>query len=269
MNYKDSSLISKIKEIITEAGKATLEIYNSPDIGLEIKSDESPLTKADQASHNIILKGLSSLNVQIPVISEEHKNQAFAERRDESFQWIVDPLDGTKEFVKRNGEFTINIGLLEGSEVVMGCVYIPVQDALYWAVKGEGAYRQKDGQEVSLHAPSFSLKESGLSVVCSRSHLNEETTAFLHRLDQARTISFGSSLKFLKIAEGDAELYPRIAPTMEWDTAAAQIILEEAGGKVIQWQSTDKVIYNKENLLNPYFVALGRMKEDLTSLWQV
>jgi len=268
MNYKDPSLLSKIKEIITEAGKATLEIYTSSDIGLELKSDESPLTKADQSSHNIIMEGLSGLNVQIPVISEEHKNQAFAERRDASYQWIVDPLDGTKEFVKRNGEFTINIGLLEGSEVVLGCVYIPVQDALYWAVQGEGAYRLKDGQEVQLNAPDFSIEDTGLAVVCSRSHLNEETTAFLNRLHEAKTISFGSSLKFLKIAEGDAELYPRIAPTMEWDTAAAQIILEEAGGRVVQWQSTNKVIYNKENLLNPYFVAMGKMKEELTSLWQ-
>ena len=173
--------------------------------------------------------------------------------------WLVDPLDGTKEFIKRNGEFTVNIALVENQRPVLGVVYAPVLDEMYFAVKNQGAFLEKENVTIQLHTSIFSKKDKNLGVVCSRSHLNEATQKFVDELDQPELVATGSSLKFLILAKGEAHLYPRLAPTMEWDTGAAQIILEEAGGEVLHAETKEPLLYNKEILLNPYFIAMGKM----------
>ena len=257
-NYTD--LIPALRQIATDAGAAILEIYKNCE-GIEIikKADDSPLTAADQAANAIICAGLEQLPIQYPIISEENKAVDFEVRKDYDYYWLVDPLDGTKEFIKRNGEFTVNIALIHQGNVVMGVVYAPVLEELYWASAGNGSFLEKNGVVEQIHAPKFTMKDKGIHVVCSRSHLNEETQSFINQLDEPNLVSKGSSLKFLELATGKAHLYPRVAPTMEWDTAAAQIVLEEAGGKVVQFNTNDAVVYNKENLLNPYFVAYANL----------
>lgn len=258
----NNDLIPALCKIATNAGAAILEIYKDCE-GIEIirKADDSPLTAADQASNAVICQGLETLPIQYPIISEENKEVLYDVRKNYDYYWLVDPLDGTKEFIKRNGEFTVNIALVHKGKAVMGIVYAPVLDELYWASEGQGAFLNKDGKTEQIHAPKFTLKDKGINVVCSRSHLNEETKAFIAKLDAPNLVSKGSSLKFLLLATGQAQLYPRVAPTMEWDTAAAQVVLEEAGGKVLQYNTTDAVVYNKENMLNPYFVAYANLVE--------
>lgn len=248
-------LKSQLIDIARKAGEAIIEIYNTGDFNIEAKADDSPLTIADKTANDIICKGLESMSKQYPIISEENKLVDYEERSSYDYYWLVDPLDGTKEFIKKNGEFTVNIALIHNQRSVMGVVYAPVLKEMYWAVKGEGAYLQIDGEEQKLSANDFTTVDVGLRVVCSRSHLNDETQSFVDNLEAPVLVAKGSSLKFLILAKGDAELYPRIAPTMEWDTAAAQIVLEEAGGSVKIYGTEDPVIYNKEDLLNPYFVA--------------
>lgn len=255
-------LTKDIRKIAREAGMAILEIYNNAsDFEIQSKSDDSPLTIADQKANDIICKGLLELEEQHPIISEENKMLAYSERQHWDTCWMVDPLDGTKEFIKRNGEFTVNIALIKDNEVVMGVVYAPALDEMYWAAKAQGAFTLNGDTEEKLTASSFALTDKGLRVVCSRSHLNEGTQAFVDDLTDPELVSKGSSLKFLILAKAQADLYPRIAPTMEWDTAAAQIILEEAGGEVLQFNSQHKVVYNKEDLLNPFFIARGKVME--------
>ena len=252
-------LIQALIPVSREAGKAILEIYNSSDLGVQNKTDSSPLTAADIASNAIICDALQKLSPDIPIISEENVDLPYSERSKWDYCWIVDPLDGTKEFIKRNGEFTTNIGLVHDQKVIAGIVYIPVFDEMYYAIKDEGAFKIADNKTEQITASEFHKTEEGLKVICSRSHLNEKTKDFIDTLSNPELISKGSSLKFLTIAQGDAHIYPRMAPTMEWDTCAAQIILEEAGGHV--WQDgTNKqpVQYNKEDLLNPYFIAQGK-----------
>lgn len=235
-----------------EAGDAIIKIYESGDFSIEAKSDESPLTKADQASHDVIVANLEA--TELPILSEEGKAILYQDRKDWELFWMIDPLDGTKEFIKKNGEFTVNIALIHKNEVVMGVVFTPVLKELFWAVKGQGAF--KDG--VQINVSSGKLIDEGLRVVASRSHLNEATSSFIEELTNPKIVSKGSSLKLLMIAEGEADLYPRYAPTMEWDTAAAQIIVEEAGGKVLIKDSNISVGYNKEDLLNPDFLVKGK-----------
>ncbi len=257
-NREILDLIESVKKIAIDAGKVILEVYGDENgLGIQLKDDESPLTIADQRANKVICDGLIQLNSSIPIISEENKEIPYEERKDFDYFWIVDPLDGTKEFIKRNGEFTVNIALIHNNESVAGVVYVPVTEELFYAVKGEGAEISKEGTVKSLKANEFSDNDSGLKVVCSRSHLNEETSNFLAALNDPATVSKGSSLKFLIIAEGNADVYPRLAPTMEWDTAAAQIILEEAGGRVFRADDQTPLRYNKENLLNPHFIAKG------------
>ncbi|MEE9438156.1 MAG: 3'(2'),5'-bisphosphate nucleotidase CysQ [Saprospiraceae bacterium] len=240
------------------AGNAILEIYNSEEIGLESKSDASPLTKADLAANTIICDALRAMSPEIPIISEENENLSYLTRGGWEYCWIVDPLDGTKEFVKKNGEFTTNIALIHGNKVIAGVVYIPVLKEMYFAIKDNGAYQIVDGEAIQLEAKTYTITDKNLKVVCSRSHLNDDTKKFIDKLDNPEMIVKGSSLKFLAIAKGEADLYPRMAPTMEWDTAAAQIILEEAGGSLCNEDSNEPMIYNKEHLLNPFFIARGK-----------
>ncbi len=256
MNYKN--LAKQIIPIAQKAGEAILNIYNQTgDIAVEQKADDSPLTLADRAANAVICDGLAQLDQQFPIISEENKQVEYTTRKNYDHYWLVDPLDGTKEFIKRNGEFTVNIALIHKQMPVMGVVYAPCLDEMYWAAKGEGAYLINKDSEQQLQANKFTLSDSSLGVVCSRSHLNQATQNFVDALDQPTLVATGSSLKFLIIARGNAHLYPRLAPTMEWDTAAAQIVLEEAGGEVIHNETKEPLRYNKEDLLNPHFVAFG------------
>ena len=255
------NLAKEVAKIAKKAGDAIMKIYdNSDDFQVQHKADESPLTIADQAANDVICLGLENLNVKYPIISEENKSINFQERKNYSHYWLVDPLDGTKEFIKRNGEFTVNIALVENQRPVLGVVYAPVLEEMYYAVKNEGALLEKENVTTQLHASTFSKTDKKLGVVCSRSHLNEATQDFVDELNEPELVATGSSLKFLILAKGEAHLYPRLAPTMEWDTGAAQIILEEAGGKVLHAETNEPLLYNKENLLNPHFIASGNMK---------
>ena len=202
---------------------------------------------------------MKKLPLVYPIISEENKQLDFQTRRFWRRCWLVDPLDGTKEFIKRNGDFTTNIALVENGEIILGVVGIPAADEIYWAVKGEGAFFRKNGQVQKLEAARFKTTDKGLKIVASRSHLNEETQDFISHFNEPDLVSRGSALKFLLLAKGEAHVYPRIAPTMEWDTAAAQIILEEAGGKLTVHETGEPMKYNRENLRNPAFIATGKV----------
>lgn len=262
MHFNDIK-INELESIARKAGDKILEIYHSAsdDWEVSMKSDDSPLTKADQASNEIICSELERLYPEIPIISEENKEVPYEARSKYNLFWLVDPLDGTKEFIKRNGEFTVNIALVEKTRVVMGVVFVPVLNKLYWARKDEGSFLLEEGKEAQrLSAQGFSLEDEGLVFVASRSHINEETKAFINRFSKPESTSMGSSLKLVLVAEGKAHIYPRLGPTMEWDTAAAQIIVEEAGGKVVNYKDEKTFTYNKESLLNGYFVVYGKVK---------
>ncbi len=250
--------LEKLLEIAKEAAKAAgediLEIYESGDFSIEAKSDNSPLTMADKAAHNRIVSFLEK--TEIPILSEEGKDVSFDERSKWEYFWMVDPLDGTKEFIKKNGEFTVNIALIHNGESILGVVYPPVIGEMYWAINGTGAYVEKDGDVTKLSTTKKQLSESGMRVVASRSHMSPETEAYVAKLDNPSIVSKGSSLKFLLIASGSADVYPRLGPTMEWDTAAAHSIVKEAGGSVVLEDGETPLTYNKENLLNPYFIVL-------------
>lgn len=255
---KLNSVISEVVDIAKAAGEKILEVYEDIDnFQVEVKGDDSPLTRADKEANAIICAGLEKLDTLFPIISEENKLLPYDDRQHFEYCWMVDPLDGTKEFIKRNGEFTVNIALIKNGKSVAGVVYTPVTDDMYFAIEGQGAFLIKDGKKQKLSAPTYSSKDEGLAIVCSRSHLNEDTQNFIDAYTNPEKVAKGSSLKFLIIASGNAHIYPRLAPTMEWDTAAAQIILEESGGYVIDANTKEPVRYNKENLLNPHFIAFG------------
>lgn len=250
-----------ILPILREASKAILEIYaDEASFKTELKGDFSPLTEADKQANQIICDALRDLFPGIPVISEETKQASYSERSGYTSYFLVDPLDGTKEFIKRNGEFTINIAYLEGSRPVGGYVFVPTTGMAYVAQQGSGAFRiSESGETLELRSKPFRLTDAGLNVVASRSHRDSMTESIISSLRAPNIVSTGSSLKFLLIAEGKANFYPRLAPTMEWDTAAAQCILEEAGGSLLQFGNLQPLVYNKPDLLNPHFIAMGAM----------
>ncbi len=246
----------KICTIARDAGAAIMEIY-AGEFNVELKGDNSPLTCADQASHEVIMAGLQEAYPDIPILSEEGVAIPYAERSAWQRFWLVDPLDGTKEFIKRNGEFTVNIALVEKGQVVAGVVYVPASDTMYCGVSDVGCWVS----EGSGKARSIQVREAdhaaGLTVVMSRSHPSPELEAYLRDISVAEALPVGSSLKLCVVAEGKADLYPRLGPTMEWDTAAGHAVVEAAGGTVTQVDGTP-LRYNKENLLNPYFIVAGR-----------
>lgn len=257
--------IDPIVQIAKDAGKVIMEIYDKPtdDWALQSKADDSPLTKADLSANSVICKYLQTSFPTIPIMTEEAKVDDYSLRCGWKSYWCIDPLDGTKEFIKRNGEFTVNIALMEtdsessNARPVLGVVFAPVLNKCYFAAKGAGAFVEQNGTVTAMKAMSFSEKDGGLVLVCSRSHLDEKTKAFLDSFSGATTKSMGSSLKFMLVANGDAHIYPRLAPTMEWDTAASQIIVEEAGGEVINADTKKPLTYNKEQLRNPFFYVYG------------
>ena len=252
------ALAEQVCRIAIQAGHAIMDIYDHvSDVEVVNKADQSPLTIADQKSNEIICFHLNKLESKYPIISEENKQISYEERKTWTRCWLVDPLDGTKEFIKRNGDFTVNIALVENQAVILGVVYIPVTGACFYGIKNEGAFQfSPTGDHLKLESHAFQSSDSGLKFVCSRSHMSEETQAFVQQYQDPEFIARGSSLKFLTIAQNEAHIYPRLAPTMEWDTAAAQIILEEAGGSVTQ-QDGSPMRYNKADLLNPFFIAKG------------
>ena len=261
-----------------EAGEAILEIY-AQDFEVEFKADQSPLTSADKAGHEIIVQALET--TPYPVLSEESGEITDEERKGWNTYWLVDPLDGTKEFIKKNGEFTVNIALIEDGVPTLGVVYVPVEDTLYSGLES-GAWKASNCSGKTMEQIMATAKECNVSgepsnplrVVASKSHCNEETREFIAGLEvkygETELVSRGSSLKLCMVAEGSADIYPRIAPTMEWDTAAAHAVVKAAGGEVFKYDPSispsdyttrspllTPVEYNKVNLLNPYFVVSG------------
>lgn len=259
------SLLNTAITAALEAGKAIMAIYNSDDFEIELKADNSPLTKADIAAHHVIMSYLSKTD--IPVLSEEGKSIPYAERKDWKQLWIVDPIDGTKEFIKRNGEFTVNIALIEKQRPVLGVIYVPALGELYFSTTAEGAFKVSadvadyDIDRLIKQAAALPLnrEDNTYTVVASRSHRSAETETYLNALrDQhgdLNLISKGSSLKLCMVAEGTADCYPRFAPTMEWDTAAGQAICEHAGFQVMDWNTKEPMLYNREELLNAWFLV--------------
>ncbi|XTZ63657.1 3'(2'),5'-bisphosphate nucleotidase CysQ [Aeromonas salmonicida subsp. pectinolytica] len=249
--------ISELEPIARAAGDTIMAIYSQP-FTVEYKGDESPLTAADKGAHEVIVQALAGLTPDIPVLSEESGPEVMGLRHGWSRYWLVDPLDGTKEFVSRNGEFTVNIALIEDGKPLWGLVYAPVLDRLWYGGKGMGAWRVADGKREAIQTLPHQ-EGSPWRVVGSRNHLSRETLDYLARFGdiergEIELVSMGSSLKFCIIAEGGAELYPRLAPTCEWDTAAAQAVLEGAGGSVTRLDGSP-LAYNKPDILNPWFVA--------------
>lgn len=241
-------------EASRQASEEILQVYNSDDFQVEAKGDNSPLTLADRRAHDRIVSILQPS--RLPILSEEGKQTPYHDRKAWPYFWMVDPLDGTKEFLKRNDDFTVNIALIHNSKPVLGVVAVPVTGEIYYAAQGSGAYRLKEGQTVKLaQRTAIDLKKPGLRVVASRSHMTGETEQFIGSLNSPELISRGSSLKFMLLGEGKADVYPRYAPTMEWDTAAAHAIISEIGLSVCQMGTDKELVYNKENLLNPYFLV--------------
>jgi 3'(2'), 5'-bisphosphate nucleotidase len=247
------SLLEKAIQASEKACIEILEVYNSGDFQAELKGDNSPLTLADKKAHDAITSILQSLN--LPILSEEGKEISYDERKTWEYFWMVDPLDGTKEFLKRNGEFTVNIALIHKTKAVLGVVAVPVTGDIYYASE-QGAFIKRKGVVKKLaYRGRINLQQPGLRVVASRSHLNTDTQQFIDALQQPSLVSSGSSLKFMLLAEGAADVYPRHAPTMEWDTAAAHAIVNAVGLKVPKQGSSEELTYNKENLLNPGFLV--------------
>ena len=247
--------IQDIVTIAKEAGDAIMQVYKQ-NLEVEYKQDNSPLTLADKKANDIIETGLNQLSVNFPILSEEGKSIPYEDRKHWEYFWLVDPLDGTKEFVKKNDEFTVNIALIHKDAPVLGVVYAPALDICYWAKQGEGAF--KDGKKLPLKTES---QRNTYKIVASRSHMSDETQAFINAIEtnkEKELTSVGSSLKICLVAEGEADIYPRLGPTMEWDTGAAHAIVNEAGSYLKKYTKNNimqKHVYNKKNLLNEWFIV--------------
>jgi 3'(2'), 5'-bisphosphate nucleotidase len=253
-----AAMAPKLCTLAREAGLSILKVYEAAAASsarglVAFKTDQSPLTEADLAANQVICAGLAQLTPDIPVVSEEHDG-SLAHRCPTGEFWLVDPLDGTKEFLARNGEFTVNIALVRDAEPVWGVVYAPVLDLMYWGGRELGAFRAQAGCTEPIRVSSALAQGERLRVVASKSHLTPETSRFIEALGSAEIVQAGSSLKFCRIAEGSADVYPRLAPTCEWDTAAAQAVVEGAGGHVRDLQG-ERLRYGKPDVLNPHFVA--------------
>ena len=260
---KISDLLDTALKAALKAGKKTLEYYHT-EMTVVVKDDHSPLTQADLESNQIINEYLDS--TEVPILSEENKNDPYEVRKEWTSFWLIDPLDGTKEFINKRAEYTINIALVENGIPVLGVVYAPALDLLYFGSKKHGSFKLKEASNYSVdkirkHAKQIEVGELSkkLRVVASRSHLSEETSRFIDNLDKHKSIgkmtSIGSSLKLCMIAEGKADIYPRLGPTMEWDTAASHAVVLYAGGIVIETSYFQPLSYNKADLHNPYFIV--------------
>jgi len=256
-----AKLLVPVRALAQQAGAKILEIYNSDAFAVQQKDDKSPLTAADLASHHAILDGLRALTPDIPVLSEEAAGLPYAERKAWQRYWLVDPLDGTREFIKRNGEFTVNIALIEDGVPVLSVVHVPVSGISYSACRGQGAFKQEPGGE--LHPIRVrKLGDGPVMVVGSRSHRGDSLVRFLEKLGAHEMVGMGSSLKLCLVAEGAADVYPRLGPTSEWDTAAAQCVVEQAGGYVTDTDMRPLRYNTKDSLLNPFFLVFGDDSRD-------
>ena len=245
--------------IAEKAGGEILSVYET-NFEVEEKLDKTPLTLADKRSNELITNELKKTG--IPILSEEGKNIPYDVRKSWRCFWLVDPLDGTKEFIKRNGEFTVNIALVCGGKPVLGVVHIPVKKLTYFASSERGAFRKSEGEIVKL---PLERKGDGIYLVGSRSHAGEKLGVFIKKLEEKFKVNFtsaGSSLKFCLIAEGSADIYPRLSPTMEWDTCAGQAVVESSGGVVLNIETGEEISYNKEKLVNPFFVSFSPFVSD-------
>ena len=254
-DHQPQALLDLITDCSLAAGDAILEVYGEADFAVEAKADASPLTAADLASQKVIVECLEAADTGLPILSEEAAQAPYETRKEWRRFWLIDPLDGTKEFVKRNGEFTVNIALIEEGVPVLGVVYAPVLERMYYGGPGLGAWRRENAETTTIRAAGTG--GDALVVVASRSHMSLDTENFLEQLPEHRLTSMGSSLKLCLVAEGSADVYPRLAPTMEWDTGAAHAVVAAAGGQVLDLNG-NHLRYNKSDLTNPHFVVLGR-----------
>ena len=251
-----TALLDPLAELAQQAGDKILEVYNRDDFSVQEKADKSPLTAADLAAHHAILAGLTELTPEIPVLSEESASLPYTERAAWYRYWLVDPLDGTREFIKRNGEFTVNIALIEDGVPILSVVHVPVTGVSYLACRGLGAFKQATDEE----RHPINVRKTGagpLMVVGSRSHRGDSLIRFLDKLGDHEMVGMGSSLKLCLVAEGAADVYPRLGPTSEWDTAAAQCVVEQAGGFVTDTDMQPLRYNTKDSLLNPFFLVFG------------
>ena len=247
-----SQLRSAVAELAREAGRATMTYYGDENgAGVRAKADDSPVTLADEAAHRILVDGLGRLDPETPVVSEESQAEGYEARRGWRRFWLVDPLDGTKEFIKRRAEFTVNVALIENGEPVFGVVLAPALDLLYWAVKGEGAWREEKSAAAERIYSTAPAPGTPLTVVESLSHPSPELEEYLKTIPVARRVKAGSSLKFCWVAEGRADVYPRLGPTMEWDVAAGDCVYRQSGR---EGERPSPLTYNKPDLRNPSFV---------------
>jgi len=247
--------LNVIVNIAKEAGNKILQIYNSESFNYRLKADNSPLTEADIAAHNLITQRLKTITPEIPILSEESSSVPWQQRKQWKYYWLGDPLDGTKDFVKKNGEFTVNIALIHQNDPVIGVVHAPVLDETWVGEQGKPAIKIEQGNSIVIKTKPYE-QESVYRVVGSRSHAGDSLKKFLRELGEYQLISMGSSIKICLVAEGRAHLYPRLGLTSEWDTAAAHAVVNSAGGEVLEFETKLPLKYNtKDSLLNPYFIV--------------
>jgi 3'(2'), 5'-bisphosphate nucleotidase len=263
MNIDPNQLLFEVTALARDAGRAILEVYASS-FSVQEKADSSPLTEADLRSEKLILAGLKRIAPEIPVLSEESGQVPWATRRGWSRLWVVDPLDGTKEFVQRNGEFTVNIALVDNHRPVLGIVHAPALERDYYACEGVGAFRS-DAKAAGRPIRAVKRGTGPVRVVGSRSHRGSSLDGFLARVGAHELVEVGSSLKLCLVADGQADVYPRLGPTCEWDTAAGQCVLEQAGGQVLKLDG-EPLAYNREDTLNPNFVGFADADTDWLAL---
>jgi len=249
-------LLDNIISITQQAGYKILDIYNSNDFSdsIEFKDDNSPLTIADKASNEVIINEIKKLNLNIPILSEEEKNVPYSTRKKWDKFWLIDPLDGTKEFIKRNGEFTVNIALIDKGSPILGVVYAPVLDITWYGSSDSGSFIYKNNESSKIKVKDN--ENSIVKVVSSRSHANNpKLEEYLKKFKQYELVKMGSSIKMCLVADGSADCYPRFGPTMEWDTGAAHAVVKFAGGNIFNINTNRELKYNKQNLLNPGFIV--------------
>ena len=255
----NTSLLDSIINISKDAGNSILEIYNHDTMSKDVsyKDDNSPLTLADKASHNTICESLKQLTPDIPILSEEGTNIDYNDRKNWKEFWLIDPLDGTKEFIKRNGEFTVNIALIREKNPILGVVYAPVIDTLWYGTIDYGSFKVENNKTKKIEVKSNVTSETEVvKIVSSRSHANNpKLESYLNQFSNYELVKMGSSIKICLVADGTAHYYPRFGPTMEWDTAAAHAVVKYAGGEILKMGSNFELSYNKENLLNPEFLV--------------
>ena len=253
--YQEDTFINSFIKLVKECNEIILKIYNS-DFSVISKDDSSPLTLADKKCNEHICNFINKIPIENSgIISEEIKNDTYEKRKNIEWTWLIDPLDGTKEFVKKNGQFTVNIGLCQFGVPVFGIVSIPVTGEIYYGIKDIGSFKLDTGNKIKLQIKTKDFDKEKLKIVASSSHMNEETNKYISQFKNPDIVNVGSSIKLLWIAENKADIYPRIAPTCEWDTCAAHAIVKYANGKVLDFYSQKELIYNKNTLLNPYFTV--------------